>query len=148
MRLLSGLLLWTAASGASPDIIRQAADLYHHAEYEKSLHLLANDPAPGAANFFLGGKNTFMQGDYQKAIEYFEKAIALAPANSEYELWLGRAWGRRAENSNWMTAAPRALKARQCFEKAVALVRFLSQCTWTYGRWNRQSRRHRQEHRQ
>jgi Flp pilus assembly protein TadD len=121
MRLLSGLLLWTAASGASPDIARQAAALYQHTEYEKSLHLLANDPAPDAAHFFLSGKNTFMQGDYQKAIDFFEKAIALAPVNSEYELWLGRAWGRRAENSNWMTAAPRALKARQCFEKAVAL---------------------------
>ncbi len=121
MRLLSGLALVAAALGSPPEVLRQAGELYQHTEYEKSLHLLANDPAPDAASLFLSGKNTFMLGDYQKAIGFFEKAVAISPTDSDYHLWLGRAWGRRAESSNWMSAAPRALKARQYFEKAVAL---------------------------
>ena len=101
--------------------MRRADELYQRTEYEGSLRVLAEDPAPDAADYFLSGKNYFMSGDYKKAIEFFEKALAVSPANSEYELWLGRAWGRRAETGSWLMAASHASKARQCFEKAVAL---------------------------
>jgi Flp pilus assembly protein TadD len=120
MRTLSGLLLLVVASGASPDVLRRASALYERTEYEDSLHVLAEDPAPDAAGYLLSGKNYFMLGDYKKAIEFLDKALAISPANSEYELWLGRAWGRRAESSGWLTAGVHASKARQCFEKAVA----------------------------
>jgi Flp pilus assembly protein TadD len=120
MRILSGLLLLVVASGASPDVLRRASALYERTEYEDSLRLLAEDPTPDAAVCLLSGKNYFMLGDYKKAIEFLDKALAISPANSEYELWLGRAWGRRAESSGWLTAGVHASKARQCFEKAVA----------------------------
>ncbi len=67
------------------------------------------------------GKNHFMQGDYKKAIEFFEKAVARQPSSSDAVLWLGRAWGRRAETSNPFSAMGYASKTRQAFEKAVAL---------------------------
>jgi Flp pilus assembly protein TadD len=67
------------------------------------------------------GKNYFMLTDYKKAGEFLEKASALDPGNSEYMLWLGRAYGRRAEAASWLTAGAHASRARQCFEKAVAL---------------------------
>ncbi|MGA2211794.1 MAG: tetratricopeptide repeat protein [Bryobacteraceae bacterium] len=120
MRILSGLLLLIITAGASPDIVRQATALYQRTAYEDSLHILAEDPAPDAANYLLSGKNYFMLGEYKRAIEFLDKALALSPSNSEYELWLGRAWGRRAEASGWLTAGVHAAKARQCFEKAVA----------------------------
>jgi Flp pilus assembly protein TadD len=121
MRLLSGFLLLIVAGGASSDVLRRASALYQRTEYEGSLHVLAEDPAPDTANDLLSGKNYFMLGDYKKACEFFEKALAISPASSEYELWLGRAWGRRAETSGWLMAGVNASKARRCFERAVDL---------------------------
>jgi Flp pilus assembly protein TadD len=126
MRPLCGFLLLVVVSAAatvetSQDLIRRANALYQTTAYNDSLHLLAQDPAPGAAEYLLSGKNYFMLGDQKRAIECFEKALAISPNSSEYELWLGRAWGRRAETSGWLTAGVHASKARQHFERAVAL---------------------------
>jgi Flp pilus assembly protein TadD len=120
MRILSGLLFLVVTAGATPDVVGRASALYQRTEYESSLHILADDPAPDAANYLLRGKNYFMLGDYKRAIEFLDKALAISPTNSEYELWLGRAWGRRAETGGWLTAGVHASKARQCFERAVA----------------------------
>ena len=126
MRLWSGHLLFVAVAvasqlAASQDVVGRATALYQRTEYEASLHVLAEDSAPDAADYLLTGKDYFMLGDYKKATEFFEKAVALSPANSDFQLWLGRAWGRRAETSGWLTAGVHASKARQCFERAVAL---------------------------
>jgi tetratricopeptide (TPR) repeat protein len=102
-------------------VVHRADVLYQRTEYAASLHILAEDPTPDAANYLLRGKNYFMSGDYKKGVDFFEKSIALFPGSSESELWLGRAWGRRAETGNWMAAPSSASKARQCFEKAIAL---------------------------
>jgi Flp pilus assembly protein TadD len=120
MRTLSGLLFLFVTAGASPDVVGRASALYQRTEYEGSLHILADDPTPDGANYLLRGKNYFMLGDYKRAIEFLDKALAISPNNSEYELWLGRAWGRRAETGGWLTAGVHASKARQCFERAVA----------------------------
>jgi cytochrome c-type biogenesis protein CcmH/NrfG len=60
-------------------------------------------------------------GDFRKATDYFQKAAQLDPKNADHALWLGRAWGRRAETSNPLFAPAYASKARQSFEQAVAL---------------------------
>jgi len=120
-RISSGLLLLVAIATASPEVVSRASALYQSTDYEGSLRLLAEDPAPDAANNLLSAKNYFMLGDYKKAIEVLEKALAISPNGSEYELWLGRAWGRRAETSGWMMAGVHALKARQHLERAVVL---------------------------
>jgi Flp pilus assembly protein TadD len=103
------------------DVVGQADQLYRHTDYQGSLRLLAAEHKPTAEIYSLMGKNQFMLGDYKKALEVFEKAAAMEPANSEYQLWLGRAYGRRAETGGWLGASGYAVKARQCFEKAVAL---------------------------
>ena len=114
-------MLLAASAWASSDVVRRAGALYQSTDYKGSLRILEADPAPDAAGYLLTGKNYLMSGDYKQAVEFFEKAVAISPANSEYELWLGRAWGRRAETGGWLVAASHASKARQCFEKAVAL---------------------------
>ncbi len=99
-----------------------AEDLYHRTEYQFSLKMLdrgSSDPA--IANLI--GRNYYMLGDFKKATEYFQKAVNQAPDSSDYALWLGRGWGRRAEMSNPLFAAAYASKARQWFEKAVQLDR-------------------------
>ena len=62
-----------------------------------------------------------MQGDYKQAGDAFEKAVALAPRNSELHRLLGNVYGRRAETGSMFTAAGNARKARQYFEQAVEL---------------------------
>jgi tetratricopeptide (TPR) repeat protein len=115
---------------ASGDAFEQAQTLYQHTDYKASLQALDvvfKDRSPGAAvqlgtaAHALAGKNHFMLGAYKKATDEFEKALAIDPANSDYELWLGRAHGRRAETGGWLSAPSQASQARQCFEKAVAL---------------------------
>jgi tetratricopeptide (TPR) repeat protein len=113
---LVSISLWAE----SPSLER-AAKLYHHTDYEASLKLLSAMQEKDAAVFDLIGKNYFMLADFKKASENYEKAVAADPSNSEYQHWLGRAYGRRAETSSPFTAPGLASKARQHFEKAVAL---------------------------
>lgn len=58
---------------------------------------------------------------WDRAIRAGERAVALAPNNSSYRLWLGRAYGRKAESANPFTQASLAKKVREQFEKAVEL---------------------------
>jgi tetratricopeptide (TPR) repeat protein len=59
--------------------------------------------------------------DFRRAAEILEKAARQAPDNAMVQLWLGRAYGRRAETSLPFNAPRYASRARQHFEKSVAL---------------------------
>jgi tetratricopeptide (TPR) repeat protein len=107
-----------AASEANFETARK---LYQSTEFEKSLQILRALPQKDAAVWALTGKNYYGEGDFKKATEALEKAVSLAPADSDHTLWLGRAFGRRAETSSPLTAPGHAVKARQYFEKAVQL---------------------------
>jgi Flp pilus assembly protein TadD len=121
MRFWVYFFVSAVVSGASTDVVTRAGALYQHTEYESSLRILAQDSAPDAPSYLLTGKNYFMLGDYKKAIDSFESALKENPRSSDAELWLGRAWGRRAENGGGPMAIIYASRTRQCFEKAVVL---------------------------
>jgi tetratricopeptide (TPR) repeat protein len=79
---------------------------------------------PDAAALVEEGKRFYAKEDYKPAAEAFEQAVNLAPRVSQYYVWLGRAYGRRAENtSRWkfFSALSLAGKARESFERAVEL---------------------------
>lgn len=119
------LLLFTGFLAASvlplrAEDLTKAEALYERTNFEGSLALLDKQATDGPAMFLLG-RDYFMLGDFKKAGDYFEKAAAAEPGNSEYVDWLGRAYGRRAENSNLLMAPGYASKARQAFERAVEL---------------------------
>jgi Flp pilus assembly protein TadD len=124
MQKLGIFFLLAATLGASQDVVIRATALYQHTDYENSLSILQHDAVPDSPGYLLTGKNYFMLGDYKNAVEFFEKALAISPRRSphtsEVELWLGRAWGRRAEGGSPM-AIIYATRTRQCFEKAVAI---------------------------
>jgi len=120
-KLMAGLALGASLSFGAGDVFEQAEQLYRHTDYHASLRLLASEHDPNAAFYSLMGKDHFMLGEYKKAVDAFEKAAALELNNSNHQLWLARAYGRRAETGGWFTAPGNAVKARQCFEKAVAL---------------------------
>ena len=99
----------------------RAHELYLRTEYRESLAVLLPLPNRDAAALQLMGQDYFMLGEYRKATEFLEQAAARDSANAECLLWLGRAYGRRAETSSPFTAPGYASKARQMFERAVAL---------------------------
>ncbi len=101
--------------------VDEARRLYSHTNFEQSVKVLLSLPQKDAAAYELLGRNYYMLGDYKKSTEHLEKAVAADPANSNSELWLGRAYGRRAETSSPFTAPGFASRARQHFEKAVSL---------------------------
>lgn len=120
-RIIIALFVAASASqGASVEWVR-AHDLYQRTEYNQSLVQLLPLNPKDAATMQLIGQNYFMLGEYKKATESLEKAVALAPNDPQCALWLGRTYGRRAETSNPFSAPGYATKARQMFEKAVAL---------------------------
>jgi len=122
MRLIAAVLLgvWSLLA-ASPADLEQARKLYSKTDYDGSLKILqAIDPKDSAVHELIG-QNYYMLADYKKAMESLDQARAGDPGNSNYELWLGRAFGRRAETDSPFTAPSHASKARQHFEKAVEL---------------------------
>ncbi len=121
LRSLFTAVLFAATLVAGTPQFDQALELYHRTDYHKSLAVLEKIKDRDAATQNLIGQNHFMLGEYKKATEWFEKAVALAPNNSEYVHWLGRTWGRRAETGNLFVQPGYASKARQYFERAVAL---------------------------
>jgi len=101
-----------------------ARDLLRHGrpvEAANSLEQQLSHSPDQAELHFLLCRSYYAQGKWDPAIQHGERAIALAPSNSEYHLWLGRAYGQKAERSSWFTALSLARKLRSQFEKAVEL---------------------------
>jgi len=110
-----------SACGAAADALSEARQLYQQTRYEEALAVLSKAGQQGAEADALAGQCYYMRGEFKRASEYFERAAAAEPHNSDYHLWLGRAYGRRAENSSFVTAPSYARKARRSFEKAFEL---------------------------
>ena len=106
--------------GGSP-LEGAARELYQRTEYRQSLALLGRIATKNAPVLGLMGQDYFMLGEFKKASETFEKAVALDPNNPRLLHWMGRCYGRRAEMANPFTAPGLASKARQMFEKSIAL---------------------------
>ncbi|MCL6545225.1 MAG: tetratricopeptide repeat protein [Bryobacteraceae bacterium] len=118
--LILAVLAWTALM-AQQDGPAKARQLYEKTRYEEALALLAGLPVENGEVYALMGQCYYMLGDYKRASESLERAVRLEPGNSDYYMWLGRAYGRRAETSSFLTAPGLASKARQSFEKAFQL---------------------------
>lgn len=114
--VLSSVLCLSAGSG-----VDEARKLYNLTDFQGSLKVLQSVPEKDAATYELIGRNYYMLADYKRATDALEKAAAADPASGEIALWLGRAYGRRAETSSPFTAPGNATKARQWFEKSVQL---------------------------
>ena len=77
-----------------------------------------------AEAFFQRGVHLFAQEEYSESAKVLEKAVSTVPDKSDYHLWLGRAYGRRAERMSkwkWWSALSLAKKTRREFERAVEL---------------------------
>lgn len=122
MRKLIPVLLLLAPVVFGAGELDRAEQLFARTQYRQVIETVrakadAGDPA---ANAWVG-KAWFMLGDYKKSSDAFERAVAGNPQSSEYHHWLGKAYGRRAETSNPLSAPILASKARSEFEKSVEL---------------------------
>jgi tetratricopeptide (TPR) repeat protein len=73
-----------------------------------------------AAAFYLG-RIAMEERKNDRAADYFEAATKLDPQNSTYFLWLGRAYGREAQNANVLRQPGLAKKTRNAWERAIQL---------------------------
>src|SRR5579884_742505 len=74
-----------------------------------------------AASYNLLCRAYFAVEDWDRAIANCEKAVNLAPDNSDYHYWLGRAYGEKADRVNPFSGASLAKKLKNQFETAVKL---------------------------
>ena len=74
-----------------------------------------------AASLNLLSRAYFSMDCWDEAVKYGERAVGLEPQNSNYHLWLAREYGRKAGDSNPLSAAAPARKAKNEFERAVQL---------------------------
>lgn len=114
----AALALPSATAQNAP--IDQAERLFRKTDYAGALNMLKNQPRTPAL-LFLEGRCWYYRSDYRQAVETFEKLTQAEPRYGPYMNWLGKAWGRRAENANVFQAPGFASRARQAFEKAVEL---------------------------
>jgi tetratricopeptide (TPR) repeat protein len=73
-----------------------------------------------AAAFYLG-RIAMEERKNDRAADYFETATKLDPKNSTYLLWLGRAYGREAQDANVLRQPGLAKKTKAAWERAIAL---------------------------
>jgi tetratricopeptide (TPR) repeat protein len=115
------LLLAPACGAAHPPEYDQARELYQRTEYQASLNLLAPLTAKDPDTMQLIGQDYFMLGDYKKATDAFDRALAPGNPTQLLYVWAGRAYGRRAETSGPFTAPALATRSRKYFETAVQM---------------------------
>lgn len=70
---------------------------------------------------FEAAKRAYENKDYVTAISLLEEAVSREPAQADYHLWLGRAYGRKAELVPWYQAIALAKKTGKSLERAVEL---------------------------
>ena len=121
LKHLAILMCASSALLAGPPELERAKRLYDQTDFDQSLRILQAVGNKDSDIYAMIGRNYYMLADYKKATDNLERAFAMNPHNAEYSLWLGRAYGRRAETSNPFTAPGHASRARQYFEKSVAL---------------------------
>ena len=116
--LLSLPILPLALAADSPQ------DLLAAGRVDQALETLAQQihtsPTAEAYNFLC--RAHFELGAWDAGIPACEKAIALAPSNGAYHLWLGRIYGEKAAHAGFLSAAGLAKKVRSEFERAVELA--------------------------
>ena len=117
---LCALIALSAQAAATPT----PADLLSVGRLDDAVRTLSvrvqGNPGDAEA-YHLLSRAYFHLRKWDEAVSYGERAVELNPNNSGYHMWLGRAYGEKAEASSFITAASLAKKIKLNFEKAVEL---------------------------
>jgi tetratricopeptide (TPR) repeat protein len=118
--VLSAALLWTLPAGAASPV-RQDLDQGHADSALATLNAtMARNPNDAEAHN-LRCRVYYQEEAWDAAIADCEAAVRLAPGDSDFHLWLGRAYGKKAEHTSLVFGYPLARKVRAEFEQAVDL---------------------------
>jgi tetratricopeptide (TPR) repeat protein len=109
------LLVLATVSFADPE----GSELLSSGRVDEAVNVLTRHQ--DAASLNLLSRAYFSLEQWDDAVKYGERAVALEPQNANYHLWLGREYGRKAGASNPLSAAALAKKAKNSFERAVQL---------------------------
>ena len=67
------------------------------------------------------GRAAYEREDYEEAARHFEAAVQARPQDSSLHHWLGKSYGRIADESGWFKAMSYAKKTVAAFRMAVEL---------------------------
>ena len=118
------VLSFVLARPALADPGQSITDIITSGQIELAIRLLNTriQSAPNDAEaYHLLSKAYYHLNKWDQSIGYGEQAVALAPNDSNYWMWLGRAYGEKADSSNFVAAYSLAKKVKSSFEKAVDL---------------------------
>ena len=79
------------------------------------------DPMENAETYFQQGLMAYENDDYENAVTSLEAATGLDPSNSHYFHYLGKSYGKLANESNWFKAIDLSKKTLTALEQAVQL---------------------------
>jgi tetratricopeptide (TPR) repeat protein len=100
-----------------------AVDFYQHGKYQRASDILFGLIQQNSKDISLRlwlGKTLLKLRRWDHAIAQFEKAVELAPKDGVNHLWLGRAYGRKAEHA--LIGIGPAIRTRKEFEIAAQLA--------------------------
>jgi tetratricopeptide (TPR) repeat protein len=122
---LSLLLLAAAPLAAqTASALDRGAQLVKDRKYAEAKQLLepvaAAEPRSAPAAYWLARARGGM-GDAEGSRQMVERAVALAPDNAEYHLYLGQVYGNQAASASVFSKLGLAKKCRAEFERAVSL---------------------------
>ena len=108
MRVLASLVLLLAGLrvGAAQDL-EAGIRLYERGEFQQAvdffLPVTRAFPDSGDLRLWLAKSYLKLQ-KWDDAVRELERAVRINPANGMYHLWLGRAYGRKAEHVSFVSA--------------------------------------------
>ena len=112
-----------ALAAQSAPTADEGVRLFNAKQYERAgavFRPLAAGGKNAVAEYYLG-RIDLESNRAEAATEHLERAVALDGKSSDYHLWLGHAYGTRAQHSNVFGQAMLAPKAKGEFERAVEL---------------------------
>ena len=115
-------LLWVAISAAAEPA--SPAALISTGRVDDAIRLLKErlrSVPNDAPAYHLLTRTYFYMGRWNEAVAAAERAVALEPSSSDYQLWLARAVGEKAAHSGFVNAIRMVPKIRGAFERAVQL---------------------------
>jgi tetratricopeptide (TPR) repeat protein len=115
--LFSVLLLPAYAAGTPKELLASG----HVDEAILALEQATSGSTPTAESYNLLCRAYYMIDEWDRGIAACEHAVKLDPQNSPYHLWLGEAYGEKADHAGFLSGAGLAKKVRTEFERAVEL---------------------------
>jgi len=122
--LVAACALRAGSAYSAQNVLADAQREFNAGHYHKAVDALTGAAAKSpddAPLHFLLGQCYYELREFTRAVSSFERSVQLVPNQSEYHDWLGKAYGRRAEETVFLSAMSWARKTHKEFEAAVHL---------------------------